>query len=129
MRLWLEELKDDPDKEFLSDDITNGFQIVPVNVKFKPAEMHNNDSATEAVIRNKVEQTLLEEKAEGNYMVVNKKPTIISALKAVPKPDSDEIRLIDDCSQPKGSALNDYAEIDSFKFQSVDDAIALLREG
>ena len=129
MRLWLEELKDDPDKEFLSDGIISGFQIVPVNAKFKPAETHNYASATEPVVRNKVEQTLLEEIAEGNYMVVNKEPTVISALKAVPKPDSDETRLVHDCSQPKGSSLNDYAEIDSFKFQSVDDAIALLREG
>ena len=78
--------------------------------------MHNYASATEPEVRNKVEQTLLDEIAEGNYIVVNKKPTIINALKAVPKPDSDEIRLIHDCSQPKGSALNDYAEIDSFKF-------------
>ena len=62
-------------------------------------------------------------------MVVDKKPTIISALKAVPKPDSDEIRLIHDCSQPKGSALSDHAEIDSFKFQSLNNAISLLREG
>ena len=62
-------------------------------------------------------------------MVVDKKPTITSALKPVLKPDSNEIRLIRDCSQPKGSALSDYAEIDSFKFQSLDDAIALLREG
>ena len=116
MRLWIEELKDDPGKEFLSDGIINGFQIVPVNAKFKPAEMHNYASATEPVVRNRVRQTLLEEIAEGNYRVVNKKPTIISALKAVPKPESDEIRLIHDCSQPKGSALNDHAEIDSFKF-------------
>ena len=110
--LWLEGLKDDPDKEFLSDGIINGFQIY--SAKFKPAEMHNYASTTEPVVKGKVEQTLLEEIAEGNYIVVNEKPTIISALKAVPKPDSDEIRLINDCRQPKGSALNDYAEIDSF---------------
>ena len=59
VRLWLEELKDDPDKEFLLDGNINGFQIVP-------AEMHNYASATEHVVRNKVEQTLLEEIAEGN---------------------------------------------------------------
>ena len=129
MRLWVEEFKDDPDWEFLSDGIINGFQIVPFNAKLKPAEMHHYASATKPVVRNQVEQTLLEEIAEGNYMVVNKKPTVTSAPKAIPKPDSDGIHLIHDCSQPKDSALNDYAEIDSFKFQSVDDAIALLREG
>ena len=102
---------------------------MPANAKFKPAEMHNYASATEPVVRNKVKQTLLEEVAEGNNMVVDKKPTIISALKAVPKPDSDEIRLIHDCSQLKGSVLNKYAETDSFKFQSLDDAIVLLIEG
>ena len=62
-----------------------------------------------------MEEAALEELAAGNYFVADVKPKIISALSAVPKPDSDEIRLIHDCSQPAGFALNDYADIESFK--------------
>ena len=57
------------DAQFLSDGIINGFQVVPSML-----------SSREPVLSNKVEQTLLEEIAEGNYMLVNKKPTIVSAL-------------------------------------------------
>ena len=39
------------------------------------------------------------------------KPTIVSAIGAVLKADSEEVRLIYDCSQPEGSAVNDYADI------------------
>ena len=60
-------------------------------------------------------------------MVSTQKPTVISALGAIPKPDSTEIRLIHDCSRPHGYALNDYATANSFKFQSLDEAIGRLR--
>ena len=67
-----DELTDDPDKEFLWDGIINGFQIVPANTKVRPAEIHNYAPATEPVVRNKVEQTLLEEIAENNHIVADK---------------------------------------------------------
>lgn len=74
-----------------------------------------------------VEETILSEIAEGNYVITDAKPTIISALGAIPKPDSSEVRLIHDCSRPTGQALNDYIISHSFKFQTLDDAIKLLR--
>ena len=57
----------------------------------------------------------------GNYKVVDHKPVIVSALNAIPKPGTGEICLIHDCSQPAGVALNDYAECESFKYQSLED--------
>ena len=77
----------------------------------------------------KVESTLLEEIAIGNCVISEVKPTIVSAIGAVPKADSEEIRLIHECGQPKGSAVNDYADIDSFKYETIDDAIKLLKPG
>ena len=62
-------------------------------------------------------------------MISNSKPVIISALGALPKPDSDEVRLIHECSQPSGRALNDYAGIESFKYQSLEDALRLIKSG
>ena len=38
-------------------------------------------------------------------MVTQSKPTLVSALGAVPKPDSDELRLIRDCSMPPSKGL------------------------
>ena len=37
------------------------------------------------------------------------------------------MRLIHDCSRPLGHALNDYITTQSFKFQTLDDAIKLLK--
>ena len=91
--------------------------------------MNNYFSATAPTVRDKVESTLLEEIAIGNYMLTETKPTIVSALGAVLKADSDEIHLIHDCSQPEGYAINDYADIDSFKYQSIDDTVKLLKPG
>ena len=91
--------------------------------------MDNYSSTVAPAVRDKVENALLEEIAAGNYVISSKKPTIIGALSAVPKPNSEEIRLIHDCSQPSGSAVNDYADAESFKYQSLQDAIKLLKPG
>lgn len=57
------------------------------------------------------------------------KPLIVSALGAIPKAESSELRLIHDRSQPHGQAVNDYIATHSFKFQTMDDAIKLLQQG
>ena len=38
---WLEELKGDPNEEFLSDGIINGFQVIPDDARLVPAEMNS----------------------------------------------------------------------------------------
>ena len=123
---WLDELKGDPDEVFLVDGLKNGFQLIPVGSSFQEAEMDNYRSVTNPAVRNRVEETLLEELGIGNYVVTDHKSVNVSALGAVPKPDSEEVRLIHDCSQPAGKALNDYADLESFKYQTLDDAISLL---
>ena len=90
-------------------------------------DMNNYKSATNVSVKAVVEQTIAGEVAEGNYVVTSTKPAIISALGAIPKPDSSEVRLIHDCSRPHGQALNDYISTCSFKFQTLDDAVQLLK--
>jgi len=68
--------------------------------QFFPAEQDNYKSATNANAKLAVEQAICFEIAEGNYIVTNNKPVIISALGAIPKPDSTEMRLIHDCFPP-----------------------------
>ena len=73
-----------------------------------------------------MESQLLSEIEEGNYIKMASRPTIISALGAIPKPNSSDIRLIHDCSQPVGGAVNDYATNDHFRYQTIDDATQMI---
>ena len=73
-------------------------------------------------MRTTVEQTIRDEIRQGNYVLSAIKPTIVSALGAIPKPNSTEVRLTHDCSRPHGQAVNDYISTRSFKFQALDDA-------
>ena len=87
----------------------------------------NYKSATNVSGKAAVEQAIAGEIAEGNYVISKSKPTIVSALGAIPKPDSSDVCLIHDCSRPQGRALYDYMSTCSFTFQTLDDAIQLLR--
>ena len=53
-------------KFFLADDLKNGFQLIPVGSSFQEAEMDNYHSVTNPAVRNRVEETLLEEFGIGN---------------------------------------------------------------
>ena len=124
---WIAELESDDDKEFLLDGIINGFELIPADSTLSPAEMDNYSSSTKPEARDKVEQTLREEIAEGNYIITHTRPTIISALSDVPKAGSDELRLIHDCSMPVGKGVNSYVpSLDKLHFQTIDDAVQLV---
>ena len=124
------ELDLDEDKEFLLDGIINGFELIPADSALSPAEMDNYSSSTKPEARDKVEQTLREEIAEGKYIVTLNRPTIVSALSAVPKAGSPELRLIHDCSMPVGRGVNSYVHsLDKFHFQTIDDAVKLVDKG
>ena len=55
---------------------------------------------------------------------MHKRPTIISALGAIPKPASNDIRIIHDCSRPSGGSVNDLATKFSVKYQTIEDAVS-----
>ncbi|KAL9975581.1 hypothetical protein ACROYT_G012757 [Oculina patagonica] len=64
----------------------------------------------------------------GNYIVTTAKPTIVSALGAIPKPDSDNIRLIHDCSRPQHSNVNSYSDTKQhYSYVTVDKAVSLIK--
>ena len=91
--------------------------------------MDNYHSATCPEAFAQVEKQIQEEIAEGNYVATHTKPTIVGTLGAIPKPDSAEYRLIHDCSMPSGKGVNSYIDIESFKFQTIDDAVKLIDQG
>ena len=98
-----------------------------INTQFTDVNMRNYKSATNPAIRPLVEKTIRDEIQQGNYVISATKPTVVSALGAIPKPNSTEVRLIHDCSRPHGHAVNDFISTRSFKFQTLDDAIKLLK--
>ena len=98
---WTWNLEHDPDSDFLIDRLTKGFQIIPSNSVLQKTEISNYKSATASDLRDKVEKQIHEEIRNGNYVVTQAKPTIVSALGAILKPNTDKIRLIHDCSRPQ----------------------------
>jgi len=127
--LWISELSTDIDKEFLTDGLTYGFQLLPHDAKIQAAEMHNYHSVTNPTAKGKVEAIIREELVEGNYCITPFKPTIVSALGAVPKSDSSELRLIHDCSMPKGLGVNSYIDIEKQSFSTIQSAVKLISKG
>lgn len=75
-----------------------------------------------------VEKQILTEISEGNYVKVIHKPSIVSALGAIPKDDGG-IRLIHDGSMPDGHAMNNYAKNEECKYQSLQDALDMVKGG
>ena len=122
-------MQDDPDRDFLLTGLSKGFGIIQSGSNIQPAFCSNHKSALSKVNKHKVEKQILYEIACNRYIVCDSKPTIVSALGAVPKPNSPDIRLIHDCSRPLGSGLNCYAYSDSFKFNTVDGACKCIKEG
>ena len=65
-----------------------------INTQFTDVNMRNYKSATNPAIRPLVEKTIRDEIQQGNYVISATKPTVVSALGAIPKPNSTEVRLI-----------------------------------
>ncbi len=86
-------------------------------------ECQNYRSVTCQKNRDRVETQIKEEIANGRCVVSKDKPLVITALGAIPKLDSTDLRLIHDCSRPKGQGVNHYALPKKFRFETIDNAI------
>ena len=56
-------------------------------------------------------------------------PLLSVHLEQSVKKDSSELRLIHDCSMPRGLGVNSYIDIEKQSFQTIDDAVSLLKKG
>ena len=121
---WERELANtgDPDESFILDGIREGFRLTTEGSEFHPVEVDNYNSTTAPEVAHLVHDQIRLEVENGRYVVTREKPTIVSALGAIPK-DKNKIRLIHDCSRPEGNSLNSYAETDTVRFQSVREAV------
>ena len=127
---WAHELENDPDKDFLLNGIRNGFDIIDQDIHIKPVNCKNHPSAQPgSPLYEKATEQIQKEIENGNYIICDTKPEIISPMAAIPKPDGD-VRLIHDCSRPSGMSVNDYCSSEwKQKFARVDDAASLMTEG
>lgn len=127
---WVEELPEDcPKRDYILSGIKDGFHIVDSCENVEEAEVHNYKSSTCLENIRKVEKQIEEELKNGHYKVVNSKPRIVSAIGAIPKKNSSKVRLIHDCSRPVGNALNDFATTNKFRYQTIQDAVDLVKTG
>ena len=128
---WCEELPSDfPNRDYILAGIKDGFHIVDdIDLQCDQVEMDNYRSATCTENFAKVEHQIKDEIVNGHYKIIDHKPTIVSALGAIPKKGSNKVRLIHDCSRPVGKAVNDYATNNKFKYQTLQNAVDLIKPG
>ena len=91
--------------------------------------MNNYKSATCPEHFHLVEQQIIQEILNGRYVISSSPPKLISALGAIPKSKPGSIRLIHDCSRPEDLALNCFATLEKFSYQTIQDAAALVTPG
>lgn len=127
---WEEELHDDEDRDFILSGIKHGFDIIDNDAEPTPVECNNHKSAQPgSPLYDQATAQILKEIRMGYYEVVSAPPLIVSPMGVIPKPEGG-VRLIHDCSLPRGSSVNDYCSSDWHqKFSRVDDAAALVTEG
>ena len=126
LQQWEIELKDDVDKDFLLDGVKYGFRLSDPGTKPVEAEQKNHKSSVEN--KELIEKELVDQIEKGNYFVASKKPTIVSAVGAIPK-SNGKIRLIHDGSLPENISMNDYATTEKVKFQTISDACGIAKPG
>ena len=124
---WIHNLETDRVRDFIINGITNGFEIIPSDSVLKEAKTNNYKSATASDVSDKVENRIREKISKGNYVVTHVKPTIVSTLGAIPKPDTDNLQLIHDCSRPQFSNVNSYATTQHSTYVTVEKAVSQIK--
>lgn len=95
--IWQNELCDDPDSVYILHGITNGFKIVDVDCF--PENVYCSNYKSTGVHAELVESQIQKEIDEGNYVMCDTKPNVVSSLGAILKPDGKSVRLIHDLSR------------------------------
>ena len=128
---WPTELSQDPDMEFILNGVQHGFHLLPPDSIVAHAFMQNNKSLLRPGTKDQIEAQLVKGLQQDHFAVADQShiPTIINALGAVPKKDSNEVRMIMDCSRPPTMNANSYLDLEHYKYVTVDDAANLCQPG
>ena len=91
----------------------------------------NNKSVLRPGTKDQIEAQLVKGLQQDHFAVADQShiPTIINALGAVPKKDSNEVRMIMDCSRPPTMNANSYIDFEHYKYVTVYDAANLCQPG
>lgn len=109
--------------------VSQGFRVTNLDTTGAGAQHKNHQSAVCEENREAVEQQITKELANDRYVKVEQRPTIVSALAAIPKGEGRGVRLIHDASRPHGVALNDYSINASFRFHTIQEAGDMIKRG
>ena len=123
---WEHELKSDPDKDYILQGVSLGFDILEGKSPEFSADSVNYKSAT-VTSRSKAEKQIKQEIRAGNYVPVLSKPQVVSSIGAIPK-NNGSVRLIHDLSRPKGG-VNAFVDNSSVSYKTVDQATELIKRG
>jgi hypothetical protein len=123
--VWEAELENDWDKEFILTGLQNGFSLLDEDKMDSVAAAEVDNYVSILNSRAAVETQIKRELEDGAYIRTEKKPTVVSALNAIPKPNGD-IRLIHDFSQPADRGVNSYTSKDNVSFQTIHDALQMI---
>ena len=109
--------------------LTKGFNLLAEAKTLEkissPVDCDNHVSATCSENRKAVERQIVQEIRKGNYKITAQKPKIVSSLGCIPKPGSEDVRLIHDASRPYGSALNDCTKFNKIHYTTIDEVVKL----
>ena len=110
----------DPDCHFLLDGMVHGFKLVDPYADIHGYFCRNYESATISAYQ-EINDIFTKELDTGKLSVVNKKPTCVHAMGAVPK-SSGGYRPITDASKPDNFSINNYMveTFSTFSYKSID---------
>jgi len=118
---WFKFLDGDPDEEFMRAifEPGGGLRIVNDDVVVPASFVPNYASVLDC--EDFIHQDIMSELQKGFIARVAERPYKVNALGAVRKSEG-KYRRITDLSRPKGGALNEFIDLVTFQFKTVDDA-------
>ena len=117
--IWTRELVNDFDSEFMLNGILHGFSLSDADISIpdiKPVEVQTYSSTADPGL------------TDNKYIRAIRKPKIVSALTVIDKKDGG-VPIFHDCSLPQKLSPNSYVSKDPCCYQSVRDALSMVKPG
>ena len=120
---------DPGDKDFILSGIAHGFHLVNDLSTVSSADCKNYRSAENPDVKPALDKLFHDELYSHRIQEVPHKPLPVNAIGCVIKKDSGDPRPITDMSRPLNNSVNDYISCESYRYKTIDDAIALMHPG
>ncbi len=131
--VWRKELACDYDKDFILTGLEHGFSLIDptadIQADIIPVETQKHRSACDPTMADRIQAQILSEIEDSNYIPVSTKPKKLSVHWERYQKKYGGVRIIQDCSQPEGASLDDYATKDTCSYQTVGEALSMIGPG